>query len=239
MRVRKHHSNLTSSEWTKLIAAIDAMHGTAATPPAYRRFVSLHVDAMNGSHMDWSVHTMQMSGGPLMRGKNFLAWHRRFIKLFEDRRQLVDTTVTLPYWDATSERAIPAALNEPELLARWSVTREWDPPKLASKADLAAVKQFSGSFTGFQTLIEGAIHSDTHNAVGGDMAGSASPTDPLFWLHHAFLDKTWAEWQASLNGKNPPSPDHALKPATIAPGVKFGVKVSSLLSINALDYSYA
>ena len=71
------------------------------------------------------------------------------------------------------------------------------------------------------------------------MAGRASPTDPLFWLHHAFIDKTWSDWQASANGKNPPNPNESLKPANMQTGVPFGVKISSLLNIAALGYSYA
>ena len=109
---------------------------------------------------------------------------------------------------------------------------------LALAADLNAVKAFPGTFTGFQTLLEGSVHAGTHNAVGGDMKGSASPTDPLFWLHHSFIDKTWADWQASPNGKNPPNPNETLKPASMQSGVKFGVKVSTLLSIATLAYSY-
>lgn len=225
-------------EWKALIAAIDAMHGTGASAPAYRRFVTTHIDAMSMSHMDWSVHTMNMGSG-LMRGKNFLTWHRRFIKIFEERLQVVDPAVTIPYWDSITDRSIPAALSGSDLLERWSVTRSWNASQLGSIADLNAVKSFPGTFTGFQTLLEGAVHSGTHNAVGGDMAGRASPTDPLFWLHHAFIDKTWADWQAGPNGKNPPTPSLVLKPANMETGVPFGVKVSSLLSIAALGYSYA
>lgn len=70
------------------------------------------------------------------------------------------------------------------------------------------------------------------------MGGGASPTDPLFWLHHSFIDKLWADWQASSNGKNPPNPSETLKPATIQTGVPFGVKVSSQLKISTLGYSY-
>ena len=121
---------------------------------------------------------------------------------------------------------------------RWSVSRSWDSSELASPADLNAVKVFPGTFTGFQTLLEGTVHGGTHNAVGGDMAGSASPTDPLFWLHHAFIDKTWADWQSSPNGQNPPNPNEILKPASLQAGVHFGAKVSSLLSIATLGYSY-
>jgi hypothetical protein len=72
MGIRKNQKNLTKAEWKALISAIDAMHETGAYAPAYRRFVTLHVNAMSMTHMDWSVHTMRM-GGALMRGKNFLA----------------------------------------------------------------------------------------------------------------------------------------------------------------------
>jgi tyrosinase len=27
------------------------------------------------------------------------------------------------------------------------------------------------------------------------MATGVSPNDPVFWLHHAYVDKLWAEWQ--------------------------------------------
>lgn len=238
MGVRKNQKNMTKAEWKALISAIDGMHGTGASAPAYRRFVSLHVDAMSMAHMDWSVHMMWM-GGTLMRGKNFLTWHRRFLKLCEEGMQAVNPTVTIPYWDSITDRSIPTALDDQDLLASWSVTRNWDASQLGAAADLTAIETYAGTFTGFQTLLEGAIHAGTHNAVGGDMAGAASPTDPLFWLHHAFLDKIWADWQTSSNGKTPPKANQMLKPAEMEAGVPFGVKVSSLLSINALGYSYA
>jgi tyrosinase len=234
MGVRKNQKDMTTAEWTAFIAAIDAMHGTTATAPAYRRFITLHVDAMKMVNMNWSVHTMRMMDGSFMRGRNFLAWHRRFLKIFEDR-----LGVPVPYWNSVTDRSIPAALNKSALLTRWSLTRNWDPSQLADAADLNAVKAFPGTFDGFQSTLEGLVHGGTHNAVGGDMAGSASPTDPLFWLHHSFIDKVWADWQASPNGKNPPNTTEKLKPATMQTGVSFGVKVSSVLSIAALGYSYA
>ena len=238
MGIRKNQQNMTKAEWKAFIAAVDALHGTAAAAPAYRRFVSLHVDAMSMANKNWSVHTMQM-GGMLNRGKNFLTWHRRFLKMFELRLQAVDSSVTVPYWNSISDRRVPAALDDSALLAKWSVTRLWNAANLASLSDLTATKGYTGTFTGFQTLLEGAIHGGTHNAVGGDMAGSASPTDPLFWLHHGFMDKIWADWQAGANGKNPPAPSTILKPTAMDAGVPFGVTVSSLLNITALGYSYA
>lgn len=67
MGVRKNHESLTKAEWKAFIAAIDAMHGTAAIVPAYRTFTSVHVDAMSMAHMDWDLHRMSM--GRMMRPK--------------------------------------------------------------------------------------------------------------------------------------------------------------------------
>ncbi|PGH16269.1 hypothetical protein AJ79_01808 [Helicocarpus griseus UAMH5409] len=45
--------------------------------------------------------------------------------------------------------------------------------------------------------IEGAPHVGGHDGVGGQMSdGVASPGDPLFYLHHAWIDKLWWDWQA-------------------------------------------
>ncbi|KAG5305058.1 tyrosinase [Histoplasma capsulatum G186AR] len=45
--------------------------------------------------------------------------------------------------------------------------------------------------------IEGNPHAGGHNGVGGQMArGGSSPGDPLFYLHHAWIDKLWWDWQS-------------------------------------------
>ena len=43
-----------------------------------------------------------------------------------------------------------------------------------------------------------ATHNAGHNFVGGHMMGVFSPNDPLFWLHHANVDRIWANWQRNL-----------------------------------------
>lgn len=40
------------------------------------------------------------------------------------------------------------------------------------------------------------LHNRVHGWVGGNMTLMTSPDDPLFFLHHAFIDKIWADWQA-------------------------------------------
>ncbi|MGW1765416.1 tyrosinase MelC2 [Streptomyces sp. NPDC002073] len=57
----------------------------------------------------------------------------------------------------------------------------------------------SASASGFRNHLEGwrgvNLHNRVHVWVGGQMATGVSPNDPVFWLHHAFIDKLWADWQ--------------------------------------------
>ncbi|MFM8251366.1 MAG: tyrosinase family protein [Planctomycetota bacterium] len=40
-----------------------------------------------------------------------------------------------------------------------------------------------------------SMHNDVHNWIGGDMRTGASPNDPVFFLHHANIDRMWHAWQ--------------------------------------------
>ncbi|GGR66090.1 tyrosinase [Streptomyces humidus] len=39
-------------------------------------------------------------------------------------------------------------------------------------------------------------HNRVHRWVGGAMLSGASVNDPVFWLHHAFVDLLWTRWQS-------------------------------------------
>ncbi len=42
--------------------------------------------------------------------------------------------------------------------------------------------------------VEG-VHNMIHVWVGGNMNSGASPADPIFYWHHAFIDEVWLDWQ--------------------------------------------
>ncbi|MFE9449297.1 tyrosinase family protein [Streptomyces sp. NPDC006739] len=48
-------------------------------------------------------------------------------------------------------------------------------------------------------------HNRVHRWVGGVMLGGAAVNDPVFWLHHAFVDLQWTRWQQR-------HPDHRYLP---------------------------
>jgi hypothetical protein len=57
----------------------------------------------------------------------------------------------------------------------------------------------ASSTSGFRNRAEGFIpfgmHNLVHVYVGGSMVPMTSPNDPVFFLHHCFVDKLWADWQ--------------------------------------------
>jgi tyrosinase len=61
-------------------------------------------------------------------------------------------------------------------------------------AGLAKVPYWPGPSC-FEVIAETMLHNPVHRWVGGNMAFASSPNDPVFFLHHAFLDKLWDDWK--------------------------------------------
>jgi len=51
-------------------------------------------------------------------------------------------------------------------------------------------------YDSFRTSCESTLHPIIHDSIGGDMAQMYSCNDPIFWLHHAFMDRMWQSWQS-------------------------------------------
>jgi len=81
-----------------------------------------------------------------------------------------------------------------------------------SKVTNFVVSSSTGNFSSFQANLQGfdGPHPGPHFILGGDMAGNCpfglappicnpgpkwSPNDPMFYLHHATIDKVWYDWQ--------------------------------------------
>ena len=55
-----------------------------------------------------------------------------------------------------------------------------------------------------QSNMTTAMHNGVHMWVGGIMSDIMySPTDVLFWLHHANCDRLWSIWQENHANQNP------------------------------------
>jgi tyrosinase len=60
----------------------------------------------------------------------------------------------------------------------------------------------SANTSGFRSRTESRFHDEVHVLVGGNTAEMAIPqlacNDPIFFLHHAMVDRLWARWQDTM-----------------------------------------
>ena len=172
------------------IGAMRANRGTT-TPANWGYWVDVHVN--------FCPH----------RSPYFLAWHRGLLYRFEENLRIVSgiPDMVLPYWDYYTQPQIP-----PEFLdtasPQWRKERTGDDVTAALSLDPFAddVINFQrGSGNAFETKLENAPHNPVHNLIGGAMADIViSPRDPLFWVHHANIDRLWLAWFEAGDGRHMP-----------------------------------
>ena len=190
---RKDQASLSDNEKQRYICAFNLINADGT--------LGQLVDIHNQMHMQ---HT----------NDRLLPWHRVFLLLFEEALHNYHPDVCVPYWDWTK----PEEQHFPDWLATVlptvvtptktiNVTRAPQPDgNLASYVSGSAAAMALTSYNAFTSPING-IHGSVHVWVGGTMSNYDSPADPVFWLHHANLDRLWWEWYgnpAAGNHQNPP-----------------------------------
>jgi hypothetical protein len=221
MRCRRDYRDLTFAEKQRFINAL------------YDAKARGVVDAFANEHDVHFSHGHQNS--------SFLPWHREFLRRFEAELQVYDARVMLPYWNSSNDQSTSSALWDNSFLGQfdsaWGLGRN-----LGNSGSLAApgtVDNVLGETTYdiFWDRLEGEVHNGPHGWVGGEMATSRSPRDPVFFLHHTYIDMLWAQWQL----RNPGAPFVA---SPGAPGLgdhmhPWSTTVSDVIDHRAINvYSY-
>jgi tyrosinase-like protein/polyphenol oxidase-like protein len=146
----------------------------------------------------------------------FLSWHRMFLYYFERivRQAAGDPAFALPYWGytPTGDRAlpipfrIPAGPTNPLYVAGRHAAVNAGHPLFPSIVDAGAALAQPSFDSFFSPTLEGTPHGAVHVAVGGWMGFiPTAAQDPIFWLHHANIDRLWDVWIASDSGRADPT----------------------------------
>jgi N-acetylneuraminic acid mutarotase len=178
----------------------------------------------------------------------FLPWHRLMLYEFEGviREVLHDEDFSLPYWNPVTgnpdDLVLPAVFRDPGTTlydgTRWfwvnggeridTPFRDW--LTLDALNEKFYIDSPTGSL-GFNPRLDQNPHFFTHVALGGDMADfSTVGGDPLFYLHHANIDRIWESWNR-LGNSNPTDPKYLNR--TFAFGDRSGKRVD--LPVSAGD----
>ena len=171
-------------------------------------------------------NTCQSHAG--QNSNHFLPWHRMFVFYFERIVRQVSgrPDFTLPYWDYTSaDPAKRGIVPEPFRLPndpvfdslyrpdRSPLANSGQPIHMNQPRDVMDISDAMGrthystvdGVTGFCRAIDSGIHGRIHVLVGTSNNMGSVPNagrDPLFWVHHANIDRMWASWNRN-GGKNP------------------------------------
>jgi tyrosinase len=165
-------------------------HGTPnAPPPALQNIYGQCKHSLNGRF-----------------APHFLSWHRAFLFYFEEtlKQGAADagqtTAFELPYWDWYTDPVMPA------IFTRGSAQTNplWHP---RARTDLRGARLSKGAFGDNDLLLNHGMdqsfsfqfeidpHGAVHDLVGDDMGViTTSAQDPIFWLHHANIDRLWTAW---------------------------------------------
>ncbi|RLN79342.1 hypothetical protein BBO99_00005345 [Phytophthora kernoviae] len=184
---------MTSAEKTTYKGALAA----AMDSGAYIKFVEMHTEMRS----EMEAHRQCM----------FIYWHRLLLVVFENMLRGQGSQyacVTVPYfnWIVASSRVTSGACTSfGNCLA---ITRELggftsgnqrtlaingvsNSGRVPSATGYASVRQqlFNGRNIGqMSPLVEQGCHNNVHAALGSTMGTFASPSDPIFWSHHAMVD---------------------------------------------------
>lgn len=140
----------------------------------------------------------------------FLAWHRGYLYYFERQLRAVsgNSGLVLPYWDYYTSATIPAEFTDasssnPLYVERLNVNVRQALTMAPFSSSLTNFQR--GANNAFEPSIENAPHNPVHDIIGNVMSTMHSPVDPIFWLHHANVDRLWVAWVAAGGGRKMPT----------------------------------
>ncbi len=222
LRCRKNQATLSSQEKSRFVSAVLAIKASGV----YDNFVMDHMNSMPNAHrgpafLPWhreflnryeqelrnidSSVTLPYWDWTVDNSPSSSIWNNDFMG--GNGRPSDGQVTSGAFAFATGNWTLTS--DGPALRRRFGVSA----PSLPSAADVAIAMSetvydsapWNTSSSGFRNRLEGWIngpqlHNLGHVWVGGSMLPASSPNDPVFFLHHCFVDKLWADWQRAHPG---------------------------------------
>jgi hypothetical protein len=179
MRCRKNCRDLTATERDRFVQALYHVKSTGVVD----QFASLHE-----TFFHQGIHGTS----------HFLPWHRELLRLFEDALRTYHPDISIPYWDSTVDTSPSDPLWDHNFLgqfdAAWGLGRVLGSDTLPTPDQVQTALGLA-TYNAFWPNLESVIHNPPHRWVEGKMRSLDSPADPVFYLHHCWIDLLWAQWQ--------------------------------------------
>jgi Common central domain of tyrosinase/Polyphenol oxidase middle domain len=183
---------------------------------------------------------------------NFFGWHRMYLYYFERvlRWAANDPDLTLPYWDYTdpAQTALPDAFQDAT-----SPLYDWRRSEALNEGlatlnpqitDIDGPLITDANFLQYEGDIETGVHGNVHCSVGQTcpiavmgLVGLAA-NDPIFYEHHANIDRMWSCWQHAHPDEQPGDWQNQECSFVDENGTQVTRKVKDFLDTKTLGYIY-
>jgi len=243
--VRKDVARLTDNEMASLRKGFRVLRQRSANNPnsplGWLGQANIHRDRC--AHSNWW----------------FMPWHRAYLYYFERilREAAEDDSLALPYWDWTEHRGLPDRF--------WGADNPLNDETRRIRRDARADAGFVGPgvirdivrTTNFFTFAGGSSagpriengsgnlefqpHNYIHRFVGGNMGfPETAARDPIFWLHHANVDRLWTRWVRKNPGRTTTNQSWRQEDFRFfnRQGNQVRITTAEVLSTFDLDYRY-
>jgi tyrosinase len=217
LRVRKEWRTMTTSDQKSWLTAVNCLMDK---PSRTNDGQSLWED------LAW-IHALYLNS--IHGIDRFFPWHREFVQIYENLiRKDCGYAGPLPWWDETLDAGKFSKSPIFSSSTFGSLSLGPDTPKCVTNGAFAGRKfgiddtclaragddkhstniteayitlcNAATNFHDFAECNERGVHNLGHESVGATLrSSSTAPLEPLFFLHHTFVDRIWWRWQ----NKNP------------------------------------
>jgi hypothetical protein len=173
------------------------IHGTELFLPWHRKFLAtyeaelLKIDSsVVLPFVDWTIHSSKPHQHPVLQNNMYGGNGNKNNNWCLDNGPFAHTNVTNPRRKC--------------LQRRYNQNDNTELSMFSTKQVVLYSIDGSDKYSDFRNSIQGNIHNLPHVNIGDgefDMAQIYSPNDPLFYLHHAFIDNMWFQWQSKKESR--------------------------------------
>jgi Common central domain of tyrosinase/Polyphenol oxidase middle domain len=223
---RKDIDTLTEAELTDLRNGVSVMKSRpSSSPTSWIYQANIHGDPTGGGTSPGWNSCQHGTFFFLAWHRMYIYWLERILRAASGNQNL-----TLPYWNYSKNeaaRALPAPFRTPTTGNPLFVANRASGINAGAKLAPSAVSvsgalnrtQFTGPtgtanhFGGQRVAqprhqirphghLENTPHDVVHDSIGGLMQNpNTAPRDPIFWLHHANIDRLWNHWLGMGGGR--------------------------------------
>lgn len=220
---------------------------------AYKDAVKQMKNLPNTNPLSWEFQASIHNNHCVHSNWFFLPWHRAYLYFFESicRKLSGLESFALPYWDWTEFPQIPETFwgdnnslfnNSRRINENSTASLEFIGANTINNVlELKDFDSFGSHRRRGTGQLEGTPHNYIHRFISGDMVTLMSPLDPIFWCHHANVDRIWSEWNG-LGNDNPAEKNwvnHSFNNQFVdSQGNPTEIQVEEMNSTTKLGYTY-